>query len=120
MGAVADCRFYSGGFNHTYRVEAVDGSIYYLRAYRLQWRTLADIQYELDLLSHLQRKDFPAARPVLYQDGQPFCTVPAPEGQRYVALFTEAPWARGFLRPRTRKSGRTLWAGSGSNAQRPG
>ena len=91
VGAAADCKYYSGGFNHTYRVQTIDGSTYYLRAYRLQWRTLADVQYELDLLSHLQRKGLPAARPVLYQDGQPFCTVPAPEGQRYVALFTEAP-----------------------------
>jgi Ser/Thr protein kinase RdoA (MazF antagonist) len=91
IGAVADCRFYSGGFNDTYRVRAADGGIYYLRAYRLQWRTLADIQWELDLLSHLQRKGFPAARPVPYQDGQLFCALPAPEGQRYLALFTEAP-----------------------------
>jgi Ser/Thr protein kinase RdoA (MazF antagonist) len=91
VGTVADCKYYSGGFNDTYRVQAVDGSVYYLRAYRLQWRTLADVQYELDLLGHLQRKGFPAARPVPYQDGQLFCAVPAPEGQRYVALFREAP-----------------------------
>ena len=91
VDAVADCRFYSGGFNDTYRVQAADGSIYYLRAYRLQWRTLADIRWELDLLRHLQRKGFPAARPVPYQNGQLFCPVPAPEGQRYLALFAEAP-----------------------------
>jgi Ser/Thr protein kinase RdoA (MazF antagonist) len=91
VGAVADCRYYSGGFNDTYRVKTVDGSTYYLRAYRPQWRTLADIQYELDVLIHLQRKGFPAARPMLYRDGQLFCAVPAPEGQRFLALFTEAP-----------------------------
>ncbi len=91
IGDGADCRFYSGGFNDTFRIGAADGSIYYLRAYRLQWRTLADIQWELDLLSHLQRKGFPAARPVPYQDGQLFCAVPALEGQRYLALFSEAP-----------------------------
>ena len=94
VGAVAECKFYTGGFNHTYRVKTVDGSTYYLRAYRLQWRTPADIQYELDLLSHLQRKGFPAARPVRYKDSQPFCAVPAPEGRRYLALFTEAPAAQ--------------------------
>ena len=91
VDAVEDCRFYSGGFNDTYHVRAADGSIYYLRAYRREWRTLADIQWELDLLRHLQQKDFPAARPVPYRDGQLFCAVPAPEGQRYVALFAEAP-----------------------------
>jgi Ser/Thr protein kinase RdoA (MazF antagonist) len=91
VGAVVECKYYSGGFNDTYRVGTVDGSTYYLRAYRIQWRTLADIQYELDVLNHLKRKGFPAAKPVPYQDGQPFCAVPAPEGRRYLALFTEAP-----------------------------
>jgi len=91
IGDVADCQFYSGGFNHTYRLNTADGRTYYLRAYRIQWRTLADIQYELDLLNHLKHKGFPAAQPVPYRDGLCFCAVPAPEGQRYLALFTEAP-----------------------------
>jgi len=91
LGEVGECKLYSGGFNHTYRVRTTDGRTYYLRAYRIQWRTLADIRYELDLLNHLKHKRFPAAQPVPYQDGQCFCAVPAPEGQRYLALFTEAP-----------------------------
>ena len=91
VGEVRDCQFYSGGFNHTYRLKTADGRTYYLRAYRLPWRTLADIRYELDLLNHLKGKGFPAAQPVPYRDGQCFCAVPAPEGQRYLALFTEAP-----------------------------
>jgi Ser/Thr protein kinase RdoA (MazF antagonist) len=91
IGAVQECRFFSGGFNHTYRVRTLDGSTYYLRAYRLTWRTLADIQYELDVLNHLKQKDFPAARPLPYQDGRFYCSVPAPEGMRYLALFSEAP-----------------------------
>jgi Ser/Thr protein kinase RdoA (MazF antagonist) len=91
LGAGVECRFYSGGFNHTYRVKTTDARTYYLRAYRSQWRTLADIQYELDVLNHLARKGFPAVEPVPYQDGRPFCALPAPEGTRYLALFTEAP-----------------------------
>ena len=93
VGSFAECKLYSGGFNHTYRVKTVGGSIYYLRAYRIQWRTLADIQYELDVLNHLKGKGFPATSPVPYKDGQPFCAVPAPEGNRFLALFTEAPGA---------------------------
>jgi Ser/Thr protein kinase RdoA (MazF antagonist) len=85
-----ECKFYSGGFNHTYRIRTGDGITYYLRAYRKPWRTLGDIQYELDVLNHLKRKGFPAPQPVPYRDGQYFCAVPAPEGQRYLALFTEA------------------------------
>jgi Ser/Thr protein kinase RdoA (MazF antagonist) len=91
VGEISQCAFYSGGFNHTYRVRTVEGNTYWLRAYRMGWRTLEDIRYELDVLNHLKRKGFPAAQPVLYQDGQCFCAVAAPEGQRTVALFTEAP-----------------------------
>ena len=91
VGTVLECKFYSGGFNHTYRVKSGDGSTYYLRAYRIQWRSLADIQYELDVLNHLKGKGFPAARPLPYQDGRYFCAVQAPEGRRYLALFREAP-----------------------------
>ena len=91
VGAVTECKFFSGGFNDTYRTGTSDGRTYYLRAYRIQWRTLADIQYELDVLNHLKGKGFPAAKPVPYQDGRLFCAVPAPEGTRYLVLFTEAP-----------------------------
>jgi Ser/Thr protein kinase RdoA (MazF antagonist) len=91
VGEVSECRLYSGGFNHTYRVRTGDGRTYYLRAYRILWRTLADIQYELDVLNHLRQKGYPAAQPVPYRDGQYFCAVLAPEGKRYLALFTEAP-----------------------------
>jgi Ser/Thr protein kinase RdoA (MazF antagonist) len=93
VGPVSECKFYTGGFNHTYRIKTADGLTYYLRAYRIAWRTLGDIQYELDVLKHLERKGFPAARPVHCKDGQLFCSVPAPEGMRYIALFREAPGA---------------------------
>jgi Ser/Thr protein kinase RdoA (MazF antagonist) len=72
-------------------VKTTAGDTYCLRAYRHPWRTLADIQYELDVLNHLKHKGFPATQPVPYRDGQSFCPVPAPEGTRYLALFTEAP-----------------------------
>jgi Ser/Thr protein kinase RdoA (MazF antagonist) len=87
----SDCQFYSGGFNHTYRIHTTSGNNYYLRAYRLQWRTLADIQYELDVLNHLKHKGFSAITPLPYRDGQPYCAVDALEGRRILALFTEAP-----------------------------
>lgn len=91
IGPVADCKFYSGGFNHTYRVKTADGGTYYLRAYRLRWRTQADIELELDALNHLMKGGFPAIRPVPFKDGQVYCSVNAPEGRRLLALFTEAP-----------------------------
>jgi Ser/Thr protein kinase RdoA (MazF antagonist) len=90
---VSECQFYSGGFNHTYRIRANHGDNYYLRAYRIKWRTLADIQVELDVLNHLKRKGFPAIAPLPFRDGQPYCAVEAPEGRRILALFTGAPGA---------------------------
>jgi Ser/Thr protein kinase RdoA (MazF antagonist) len=91
LTTVAGCHFHSGGFNHTYQVRAADGATFYLRVYRRTWRTLADIQYELDVLNHLRRKAFPAARPLPYRDGRYFRAVAAPEGERYVVVFSEAP-----------------------------
>lgn len=91
IGEITTCQFFTGGFNDTYRIKTRQGAIYYLRVYRSRWRSLDDILYELDVLAHLQRKDFPAARPVPYCDGSLCCEVPAPEGTRYAALFTEAP-----------------------------
>jgi Ser/Thr protein kinase RdoA (MazF antagonist) len=91
IGKISECVFFSGGFNDTYRVKTVDGRTFYLRAYRRLWRSLADIQYELDVLNYLKEKGFPAARPVPYQSGEFYCEVRAPEGTRYLALFKEAP-----------------------------
>jgi Ser/Thr protein kinase RdoA (MazF antagonist) len=91
LDSVSKCQFYTGGFNDTYQVKTTDGHTYYLRAYRIKWRTLADIQYELDVLYHLKHKNLPAAKPIPYKDGQFFCAISAPEGTRYLALFSEAP-----------------------------
>jgi Ser/Thr protein kinase RdoA (MazF antagonist) len=91
ISEVKQCQFYSGGFNHTYRIKTIDGNSFYLRVYRFSWRTLADVQYELDVLNHLKHKGFPAIQPVSYINGQYYCEVSAPEGPRILALFTEAP-----------------------------
>ncbi len=91
LGTTSTCQFFSGGFNDTYRVKTADGQTYYLRAYRRFWRTLADIQYELDVLNHLKRKGFPAAQPLPYENGLLYVPVEASEGTRYLAIFTECP-----------------------------
>lgn len=91
IGEIAACQFFTGGFNDTYQVRTCQGLTYYLRVYRSRWRTLADIRYELDLLNHLQRKGFAAARPIPRRDGSLYAELAAPEGTRYAALFSEAP-----------------------------
>ncbi|MBN2046989.1 MAG: phosphotransferase [Anaerolineaceae bacterium] len=90
LGSVARVEFYSGGFNDTYRARMQDGSTTWLRAYRLRWRTAADIHYELDVLNHLKQKNFPSVRPIQRRDGAFTQPIPAPEGERYLALFEEA------------------------------
>jgi len=91
LGRNSTCEFYSGGFNHTYRVTTDDGRILFLRVYRKGWRTLDDIQYELDVLTHLHLKNFPAAHPLPTKNGDYLYIVKAPEGERYLSLFTLAP-----------------------------
>jgi len=91
LGPITECKLYSNGFNDTYRFRTSDRSIYYLRVYRIRWRTLADIQYELDVLNHLKGKGFPAAAPVADNDGSFFWAVPAVEGTRYAVVFEGAP-----------------------------
>ncbi len=86
----ADVRFFQAGFNDTYRVETVDGQIYFLRAYRRGWRTQEDALYELDVLDHLHRKGVPVAYPIAARDGGFLVEVAAPEGVRHVALFAFA------------------------------
>lgn len=90
LGDHSQCKFYSGGFNHIYRVTTEDGITLFLRVYRKYWRSQADIQYELDVLNHLHKKGFPAAHPLKTRDGAYYYPVNAPEGTRYIALFTLA------------------------------
>jgi len=90
IDANADVRFFQAGFNDTYRVEARDGEITFLRAYRHGWRTREDALYELDVLNHLHRKEIPVAYPIATRDGCFLVEVTAPEGPRCVALFALA------------------------------
>ncbi len=83
LGQHAKCEYFSGGFKHTYRITSEDGIAFFLRAYRKNWRTLADIQYELDVLSHLHKKNFQAAHPLPARDGEYYYPMNAPEGIRW-------------------------------------
>ncbi len=90
VGRVDRVRFHQGGFNDTYRVEAANGSVYFLRVYRRGWRTREDALYELDVLDHLRRKGIPVAYPIAKPGGSFLHEVDAPEGTRFVALFALA------------------------------
>lgn len=87
---VAWMKFYSGGFNDTYKLQTTDGKTQYFRAYRPVWRTLDDISYEVDALNHLETKNFPSIRILHRLDGLQISSFHAPEGLRYGILSAEA------------------------------
>jgi Ser/Thr protein kinase RdoA (MazF antagonist) len=80
------CRLLYVGVNDTYLVDTGDDR-YVLRVYRAGWRTRAEIEYELDLIAHLDREGIAVARPVARRDGALVQEVRAPEGVRQVVLF---------------------------------
>jgi Ser/Thr protein kinase RdoA (MazF antagonist) len=87
---VTKCVFLSPGLNDTYLVNTQD-SKYILRVYRIGWRSLTDILYELEALLHLKHKGISVSVPIPKKDGNLVSTVMAPEGLRYIVLFTYAP-----------------------------
>lgn len=91
LGAIEDCRLYFVGINDTYQVRTQKGKTYYLRVYRSRWRSLSDVEYELDALVHLHERGVAVARPLPCQHGQYVRKLLAPEGWRCAVLFTEAP-----------------------------
>ena len=52
VGEITSCEFLARGLNDTSRVQASDRS-YAFRVYRAGWRSQSEIQYELDVLTHL-------------------------------------------------------------------
>ena len=84
------CHFLQLSQNDTYQVKA-GSSVYYLRVYRFGWRTKAEIEAELDMLTYLHRRHLPVSYPIKRKDGQYLNRIAAPEGIRYAALFSNAP-----------------------------
>ena len=57
LGSAASCDFFARGLNDTFRVQT-PGERYALRIYRYGWRSLSDVEYEIDALLHLDRARF--------------------------------------------------------------
>jgi Ser/Thr protein kinase RdoA (MazF antagonist) len=90
VGKIEEVKLWHCSLNDTYQIQTED-TRYMLRIYRHGWRTQSDIQYELDALRHLTNKKINVASPILSREGKIFHTISAPEGKRYVVLFTYAP-----------------------------
>jgi Ser/Thr protein kinase RdoA (MazF antagonist) len=84
-----DCQLIRRGLNDSYLVKTATDD-YVLRIYRPRWRSVAEILYELDLLCYLRQKNAPVSTPLERKDGAILRGLKAPEGMRYMALFTYA------------------------------
>ena len=89
IGLPIECQFFLMGVNDTYLLKT-NATTYVLRIYRRGWRSLSEIQYELDILLFLRKAGIGVSAPIQRKDGQCIGTIHAPEGERYMVLFTYA------------------------------
>lgn len=93
------CRLLKTGINHTYLL-ADDERQYVLRVYSHNWRTRAEVEAELALLRHLQEQGLRVSYPLADSVGTFVHEVAAPEGPRYLVLFSFAEGGKvRFLTP---------------------
>jgi Ser/Thr protein kinase RdoA (MazF antagonist) len=83
------CQLLLPSMNDTYLLTTRDCR-YILRVYRARWRSLSEILYELELLGHLAAQGVSVSLPLFARDGGLVRPLPAPEGTRYLVLFTYA------------------------------
>lgn len=79
------CEFWYRGLNDTYKVSADSGN-FALRVYRKGWRTLSDINFEMEAIRYLQEKGAKVAFPIERSEGGYVTTVVAPEGEREIVI----------------------------------
>ncbi len=106
IGDPIECKFFNLGLNDTYLLRTRSDK-YILRVYRVGWRTLSDILYELDVLLHLHRKNIPVSFPLPMRNGKLLSTLNTLEGPRQAVLFT---YAEGEPPPRSSDEARETYS----------
>jgi Ser/Thr protein kinase RdoA (MazF antagonist) len=84
------CRLISRSMNDTYRVKA-GAETYFLRVTGYGWRSRYAVAAELAAIADLHARGVAVAPAVRREDGTVLMSLPAPEGERFAALFAEAP-----------------------------
>ncbi|WP_291116251.1 homoserine kinase [Empedobacter sp. UBA7248] len=84
-----DCKLFRTGVNHTYFL-TTPSTKYVVRVYCRNWRTETEIQEELSLLNLLKSHHLSVSTPIPDKNGNLIQEIVAPEGLRYVALFSFA------------------------------
>jgi len=84
-----DCKLFRTGVNHTYFISD-SHTKFVARIYCHNWRTKSEIQEELELLLLLKDNDLTVSYPIPDKEENFIQEINAPEGVRYVVLFTFA------------------------------
>lgn len=94
------CQFWNRGLSDIYLI-TTRTTLYILRVSHYHWRSKREIQFELEFLDFLQQCQLPVAAPLQTKQGELFVEIDAPEGKRYLSLFTyaEGEVALGDLNP---------------------
>jgi Ser/Thr protein kinase RdoA (MazF antagonist) len=90
IGSPVECTVLRANRNDTYLLKTTNDQ-YILRVYGTSWRTEAQIRFELDLLTYLNKKGIHVSTPIPRKDGLLMRKLAAPEGPRYLVMFTHAP-----------------------------
>lgn len=83
------CKLFRTGMNHTY-ILSYNESKYALRVYSHNWRSKSEIIAELGLLTLLHQNDLSVSFPIQDINSELIQEINAPEGIRYVVLFSFA------------------------------
>jgi Ser/Thr protein kinase RdoA (MazF antagonist) len=86
----ATCQLLRSYTNDVYRIDCA-GQAFALKLYAPGWRTLADVQWEIDLLHHVSARGVAVAEPMTARDQQPIQTITTQAGQQVAVLFAYAP-----------------------------
>jgi Ser/Thr protein kinase RdoA (MazF antagonist) len=83
------CKLFRTGVNHTYFITDNETK-FVVRVYCYEWRTKTEIEQELELLNLLKKESVSISYPIPDKNGNLIQEINAPEGIRYVVLFSFA------------------------------
>ena len=84
-----NCKLFRTGMNHTYFLSNNETK-YVIRVYSFNWRSKSEIIEELALLKLLKENNLSVSFPIEDKNGEFIQKINAPEGIRYVVLFSFA------------------------------
>lgn len=83
------CKLFRTGMNHTYYLSDNETK-YVLRVYSHNWRSISEINEEINLLNLLSENNLNVSFPIKDKHGEFIQKINAPEGIRYIVLFSFA------------------------------